>query len=143
MTTQPNAQPTPATDQLNAQVLQLQSALDEARDAVQQLERRQRINELLAEADARDLSAARLLTEAAIEQMDDPDLELAVRDLKQHKPWLFRRHASPPPTATAMPARFTDADDALADAAAQVQTSGDRRSLLNYLRLRRRAKAGA
>lgn len=128
---------------LREQVQQLQDALSEAREAVQQLERRQRINELLAQADTRDLGAARLLTEAALEAMPTPDIEAAISELREHKPWLFRRPAMTTPAAGAMPARFTEADDALADAAAQAQASGDRRSLMNYLRLRRGAKGGA
>jgi len=128
---------------LREQVQQLQDALSEAREAVQQLERRQRINELLAQADTRDLGAARLLTEAALEAMPTPDIEAAVSELREHKPWLFRRPTTATPPSGAMPARFTEADDALADAAAQAQASGDRRSLMNYLRLRRGAKTGA
>lgn len=112
----------------------LQTQLDEARATIAALERRQRIDDLLREADAIDLEAARLLTELAVSRMDEPDVALAVRDLRRHKPYLFRA-ASP---TGGMPARHEEGvSDPAEDAAQDAAASGDRRDLLRYLRLKR------
>ena len=101
------------------------------------IERRQRIDQLLIEADAVDLEAARLLTEHAVAQMDDADVAEAVADLRRHKPYLFRRVSE---GVGSMSPRIRDggAVDEAADAAMR---SGDRRDLLRYLRMRRRNRA--
>lgn len=122
----------------------LQSQLDEAQQRVEQaeqtigsLERTQRINELLSEADAVDVDAARLLTEAAVQSMDEPDLAEAVADLRRHKPFLFHPDSTSA-DGLALAPQIEGFDDPLAQAAEQAQHSGDRRDLLRYLRLRRR-----
>jgi hypothetical protein len=113
---------------------QLRTELDQARATISQLERRQRIDDLLRDAQTIDLDAARLLTEVAVTQMSEPDVAVAVADLKRHKPYLFReRHDSPP----LMPARHDSPDPAADDAAQRAAATGDRRDLLRYLRLRR------
>ncbi len=120
-------------DTLQTRVNELTGALAESERAIAALERRQRIDAMLCEADAVDLEAARLLTEAAVAQMDDPDVALAVTDLCRQKPHLFRRRST---AAQAMGVEPDD-DDPLHDAAMQASTTGDRRDLLRYLRLRR------
>ena len=115
----------------------LTAELGQARAAIDQLDRRQRIDEMLADADAADLEVARLLTEAAVEAMDEPDVALAVADLKRHKPYLFRLCTQP--GASAMPAHHQDAGAHQAEQAAQrAIDTGDRRDLLRYLRMRRK-----
>ncbi len=118
---------------------QLERELAEARRTIEHLERRQRIDALLAEADAIDLDAARLLTERAVETMDEPDLALAVKDLKRHKPYLFRRPAPPWSGSTMSPRSDGEGDDLATAAASRAAQSGARRDLLDYLRLRRRS----
>ena len=109
----------------------------EARQTVSDLERRQRIDALLAEAEAVDLDAARLLTEAAVQQMDEPDVQMAVEDLRRHKPYLFRQRARR--GHGVMAARSEGgALDEVEDAAQQAVSTGHRRDLLRYLRLRRK-----
>jgi hypothetical protein len=67
--------------------------------------------------------------------MAQPDVELAVEELRRSKPYLFRRRAA---LAGAMPARSRGAGAQSTDEAAETAAaSGDRRDLLNYLRLRR------
>lgn len=125
-------------NELNSRFEQLQSELGEARQTVEQLERRQQIDALLAEADAVDIEAARLLTERAVEQMSEPDVQLAVADLRRTKPYLFRQGRAE--GGGAMTARFGSVagDPPEAEEAAQrAAISGDRRDLLDYLRLRR------
>lgn len=126
------------------QVVELQSHLqnaqqryEEAEHAINSLERRQRIDELLGEADAIDIEAARLLTEVAVQSMDEPDLAEAVDDLRRHKPYLFHKQGEEL-GGLALAPRIEGIDDPLAQAAEQAQHSGDRRDLLRYLRLRRR-----
>ena len=121
-------------EQVQEQLLEAQRELREACEQVGRIERRQQVDQLLIEADAIDLEAARLLTEAAIGQMDEADVAAVVDDLRRHKPYLFRQSngsaggLSPRPRASGPP---------LDEAAAAAATSGDRRDLLRYLRLRR------
>ena len=115
-----------------------QAALVETRKQLETVERRQKIDAALVEADAVDLESARLLTEVAVGLMDDADVQTAVDDLRRRKPFLFRRSPgrevgvggamSPRPRRANAPA-----EDAARDAAA----TGNRRDLLRYLRMRR------
>lgn len=102
-------------------------------EQVAAVERRHRIDQLLIEAEAIDLEAARVLTEHTVEQMDDADVSEVVEDLRRHKPWLFqaaRRESG------SMSPRVPATDEA-ADAAERAIETGNRRDLLRYLRMRR------
>jgi hypothetical protein len=116
-----------ALDQANASLRQTSEALESA-------ERRQRVDQLLVESEVVDLEAARLLTEAAIATMDDADVAAVVDDLRQRKPYLFKRNE----TGRAMSARPRHAKPGTGDAAEQAARTGDRTDLLHYLRMRRR-----
>lgn len=123
-------------EQLNAK----NNRVEELEQTITELERRQRIDALLIESEAIDLEAGRLLTEVAVRQMDAPDVEAAVADLKRTKPFLFRA-AQQVNSGGAMSARtnphrrvVTDADQA----AAEATETGHRNDLLRYLRLRRK-----
>jgi len=110
--------------------------LRHSREEVGRLERQQKIDRLLANSEAIDLEAARLLTEAAVEGMEEPDVEEAVADLRRHKPYLFRQHG---PLRLAMGAKSRPGLQEWAeDAADEAKASGNRRDLLRYLRLRRK-----
>lgn len=122
---------------LQTQLTEAQQRAQQAEQTITSLERRQRIDQLLAEADAIDLDAARLLTEAAVQAMDEPDVAEAVDDLRRHKPFLFHPDRGSVEGLVLAP-QIEGADDPLAQAAEQAQHSGDRRDLLRYLRLRRR-----
>ena len=122
---------------LQAQLAEAQQRTEQAEQTIDALERRQRIDALLAEADAIDLDAARLLTEVAVQSMAEPDVAEAVEDLRRHKPYLFHPDGSSA-EGLALAPQIEGADDPLAQAAEQAQHSGDRRDLLRYLRLRRR-----
>lgn len=122
---------------LQAQLDQTRQQYEQAEQTISSLERRQRIDSLLAEADAIDIEAARLLTEVAVQSMQDPDIAEAVEDLRRHKPYLFHKEHDEP-GGLALAPRHDGLDDPLARAAEQAQHSGDRRDLLRYLRLRRR-----
>lgn len=116
----------------------LAAELAEARETIRALERRQKIDAVLAQSDPIDLEVARLLTEAAVRVMDEPDVKLAIDDLRRQKPYLFRRREGGPAGMPARPPRAAPADTADAAARRAVE-SGDRRDLLRYLRLRRKA----
>lgn len=122
-------------EQMQRDLEQTRRQLAEADALVTRLERRQRIDQLLAESDTIDMQAARLLTESAIEALDEPDVEAAVADLRRHKPYLFGR-ASLAGAPTMGADGMTEAD-VVSTAQREAATSGHRRDLLRYLRLRR------
>ncbi|MEZ6242774.1 MAG: hypothetical protein R3B57_06995 [Phycisphaerales bacterium] len=130
--------------ELEARVAQLESELAAAHEALDASERRREIEQRLGEADAIDVETARLLTEAAVESMDAPDVALAVEDLRRRKPFLFaggNGSVASARSATALsPAgAFTGETgrEALRELAEDARASGDRRALLQYLRKRR------
>lgn len=112
--------------------------LDELEATVNDLERRSRVDQLLIEADAIDLDAARVLTEVAVQQMDAPDVEAAVDELRRARPYLFRNGAAKPSAQGARIDRPSTTAQRAADAAAQASETGHRADLLRYLRLRRK-----
>jgi len=122
-------------NELQQMLEQTRGDLGEARRSLDEAERRRRIDALLVESDVIDLEAARLLTEATIEQMDDADVAEAIDDLRRHKPYLFRQRESG--GAMSPRPRHGDAAGPADDAAAAALASGNRRDLLRYLRLRR------
>jgi len=119
-------------DATRSKLAELRTQLDESQELIASLERRQKIDALLAESDTIDLDAARLLTERIVLEMSDPDVRTAVEDLRRHKPYLFRqRHAR------SSAAALGESVQAVDQVAAEARTTGDRRDLLRYLRLRR------
>ncbi len=123
-------------EDLNEKLHALQAKLTEADQTIVGLERRQKVDALLTEADAIDLETVRLLTEQAVSLMDDPEVELAVNDLKRHKPYLFRHRQSLGASAMG-PSIDHPGHDPAEQAAEQATKTGNRRDLLRYLRLRR------
>jgi hypothetical protein len=133
---------------LQSELAQLQQQLHDARQTAQKLERSRKIDALLAESDAVDLGVARLLTEAAVVDMDEPDLKLIIADLRRSKPFLFRQRSNasntnhpsdtpPAPRAVAQGLRITPPPLQTQQAAQQALATGSRRDVLRYLRLRR------
>ena len=126
--------------EMHRRVAALEESLHQSQATADRLERRRAIDAMLLDADAIDLDAARLLTEAAVEQMDEPDVKLAVDDLRRHKPFLF--HRDPLAGLSAMGPRHDHAmHDPAQSAAAEAASTGDRRDLLRYLRLKRSRSA--
>jgi hypothetical protein len=120
---------------LETELRSLRQTLAQAREALDQAERRHMIELELLKAEALDLETARLLTEVAVAGLPDPDIAGAVADLRRRKPFLFRRRTSPSAMSQA------GESDALESLARQARESGDTRSLLRYLRARRAAPA--
>ncbi len=129
-----------ATAQLDTQLTELRQQLAEAKGTITALERRQHIDAMLAEEETVDMEVARLLTETAVSRMSQPDVKLAIDDLRRHKPYLFRQRPRGG-SGGAMGARLHGSPLTLTrdEAAQRAATSGDRRDLLSYLRLRRKA----
>ncbi|MEO0513647.1 MAG: hypothetical protein AAF108_12275 [Planctomycetota bacterium] len=121
--------------ELRDRFTRLQSQLDDSRQTITSLERRQKIDALLTDSNAIDLEAARLLTEISVSQMDEPDVASAVNELRRQKPYLFRR---PRGTIDSAMAPHVDPPAPERLAAERAAVTGDRRDLLDYLRLRRR-----
>ncbi len=148
-TNEPDATTTPEARvaSLEGKVNELIGTLAQTREALDAAERRHQIDLALVEADTVDLETARLLTELAVSQMDDRDVTLAVRDLRQRKPFLFKggtkADARSGATRTsrhlgAMGARGPDTHaNPLKTFANEAAATGDRGALLRYLRARR------
>lgn len=124
---------------LESQVNDLQRQLDQRQRDIDAAERRRQIDQSLTDAGAVDLETARLLVESTIDNAhhDSPDVSQAVADLRRRKPFLFR--GASPPASSAMSPRAASPDRAVADAAQTAAHTGDRTSLLRYLRARRGA----
>ncbi|MEM9417484.1 MAG: hypothetical protein AAGA25_00335 [Planctomycetota bacterium] len=66
--------------------------------------------------------------------MDEPDVDAAVSELRRQKPYLFRQRRRSTDSAMAPRVELPAAEEKAAERAA---ATGDRRDLLDYLRLRR------
>lgn len=122
---------------LASRLAETERALAEAREALDASERRRQIEREVARAEALDVEAAVLLTEAAIAHMDEVDVAQAVAELKRNRPYLFRSNGRL--RASAMSAHVAPGRGELVEAAERARSSGDRGELMRYLRLRRAA----
>ena len=112
--------------------------LKEHEKTIGTLERSRRIDELLLEADTIDLEAARLLTEMAVLDMEDQDVELAVEELRRQKPYLFHRRSRLAGVLSPHSGMGESShNDSLRHAVAEACATGSRADLLRYLRLKR------
>lgn len=124
---------------LEARVVELEGEVESAYASIRTVERRGEIDRELTLAKAIDLETARLLTEAAIGEMDSPDVSIAVRELCDRKPFLFACKREGGHGGVAMgPGRVGGSGHADVEGLAeQARSSGDRSELLRYLRVRR------
>ena len=104
------------------------------------IQRQQKIDDLLRQERVLDLEAARLLTQTALEGMEQPDIQQAIADLRTSKPYLFSSQQVRSATALSpkVHAETSPRAQALEQAAVEATTTGKRSDLLRYLRLRRR-----
>lgn len=123
--------------------------LAQAREAIDQIERRHQVDELLAKADPIDMEAVRLLTMAAIEGAEDPDLESVIADLQSGKPLLFRQPNKKDNCAAvgsarspSIPMRGRSHARTLHEAGRQAALTGRRDDVLRYMRVRRDTNNG-
>ncbi len=126
------AEATQSVKELNAKLDEVERALNEAKGELAASERRRDIQRRLLETDPVDLETAVVLTEAAVAAMPAPDVAAAVADLRKRKPFLFRDERRP----SAMGPAGHEPDRARA-AALEARAAGDRRTLLEYLKLRK------
>ena len=127
-----------ALGQMQARVDELESALAQANETIAQIERRGEIDRELSSAKAVDLETARLLTEAVIGEMEEPDVAAAVRELCDRKPFLFAcKRQSPFGGVSMSPVSPMSESSDLGGMAQRARGSGDRSDLLRYLRARR------
>ncbi|GJQ28623.1 MAG: hypothetical protein HBSAPP03_05070 [Phycisphaerae bacterium] len=122
-----------ATAKLAQELAALRDTLAKAREALDHAERRHAIDLELLRADAVDLETARLLTATAVAGMQNADVAAAVADLRRAKPFLFRRRTAPSAMGSGASAPERPADRF----AREARETGDRASLLRYLRARR------
>lgn len=132
--------------ELEQQLAEVEKQLKEAREMVDAVERRHQIDLALLESDALDLETARLLTEIAVDAMDEPDVQAAIAELRRGKPFLFRNGAPaapggawPAPGAMGAAAGVNEGAGSLDSAAASALRTGNRSDLMRYLRERRAA----
>lgn len=129
--------------ELEQQLAAVEKQLKDAREMVDAVERRHQIDLALLESDALDLETARLLTEIAVDAMDEPDVRAAIAELRRGKPFLFRNGAPPPvwpaPGAMGAAGGAIDGAGSLDSAAASALRTGNRSDLMRYLRERRAA----
>lgn len=121
---------------LETQVVRLQSELDQSRAALSQADRLHAVDMALTQAGAVDLETARLLAHRQMNESPDISTDELVASLTRAKPYLF---APVRVSHSAMSPRIDDAQAALCDAADRASRTGDRASLLAYLRARRGA----
>ncbi len=125
-----------------AQVADFRAKLEQAQAALAKEQQARLIDRALAGAGAIDPEVASLMLDSMLATRPDTGTNIAplIDELRASKPFLFES-ALPPrtsPTPSAMsPALSTTPSDSLADLAIKARTTGDRRSLLAYLRARR------
>ncbi len=120
--------------ELEERIASLEADLVEVSTQNERGEAKRRLEELLRLGGAIDLEAARTLAEGLIEG-EELDAPQAVATLKREKAFLFEIPKRGP-SAMSGAGRFSSELDGVASAA---RSSGDRRELLHYMRLRRSA----
>jgi len=119
---------------LAGRVVELECELTTARETLVARDAQQELEVAIAAAGAIDPETVRLLVERAAEKTPDVGVGELVSELKDRKPLLFREAGVPGSPMAARATSRSSKDLAMArDAAA----SGDRASLLRYLRVRR------
>ncbi len=115
--------------------------LEQARETIDAAELSRQIERELVKAEAIDLETAMMLTEAAVLEMDEPDVQSVVRELRKRKAFLFKGSTGGSRgrggRVSAMSSVVQDGDAEERALAAFARSSGDRSALLRYMRLRR------
>ena len=120
--------------ELQEQLAQVETTLSQTREAIDATERKYETERALTRAGAIDLETALLLTEAAVCDMPEADVQAAVAELKKRKPFLFKQTRS----ASAMSSAIDHNESSVVDqAAGDARVTGDRKALLKYLRIKR------
>lgn len=125
--------------ELESSIGKLRSELESTRGTLDAMTRRREVETQLIEAKARDVETALLLVEQALAKQPEADVGKTVADLRARKPHLFDADTPPPRTPAAMGASPSDEyPSAVERAFKTARAAGGRRSLLDYLRAKRR-----
>jgi hypothetical protein len=114
-------------------VAELEASAAAANERAVCAERQREMEVALAQAGAIDVESAALVLGVLL-RTTDLDVRQGVARLKQEKAWLFRQAQPSGASATGAPAME---GGGLLEAADRASRSGDRRSVLEYLRMRR------
>ncbi|HEX2836916.1 MAG TPA: hypothetical protein VHN77_02185 [Phycisphaerales bacterium] len=140
MTTPDPSTPTEPTSPTPERLTALETELSTTRTALTHAQQQRDLDRALFTAGATDLDAAHTLAEKAL--TEGHDIPKAVAHVRQRTPSLFRPPIPPSPArgATLAPAApHAPPTSDLESAQRAAGTTGDRRDLLRYLRLRRNA----
>ena len=120
--------------QVQEQLAEAHTTLSQTRDALDATERKHQTERALTRVGAIDLETALLLTEAAVCDMPEADVQAAVAELKRRKPFLFKQTRA----ASAMSSAIDPSEPSTIElAAGDARVTGDRKALLKYLRIKR------
>lgn len=124
---------------LDAKVGELEEALSASQAAITKTEQAREIDVALLRAGVIDLETARLVIEHELGLSAEGGVGQAVEQVRERKRFLFTpATGGTPSVASAMSPAMRASDSTLVDAAKRASQSGDRGSLLDYLRLKRK-----
>lgn len=124
--------------ELEKSLSELRTELESAKAALEGMQKRRELEQQLIDAKAQDVETALMLVEKTLAKSPDQDIGRAVADVKQRKPHLFE---PPAPRASGAGGASPGPDyaGAVEEAFTKARRSGGtRRSLLDYLRAKRR-----
>lgn len=126
-------------EELKSDLTERETMIAEHEQTIAEMQRLQAMDDALLDADVIDLEAARLLAELSLAEMDKPDIEQAISELRRRRPYLFKNRPAKRGSGTQSP-KGSDSPQAAAidHAASEAIASGKRGDLLRYLRLRRK-----
>ena len=132
-------------EELKINLAEREKTIGQQKQAIDDLQRRQTIDQALIEADSIDLETTRVLIETSLSEIDQPkesDVAHAVQEIRRRKPFLFRggmRSGKAGVGAlSANGVQSTPEVTSLERAATHAVNTGKRADLLRYLRLRRK-----
>lgn len=124
--------------ELEKSLAELRGELESAKATLESMQKRRELEQQLIDAKAQDVETALMLVEKTLAKAPDQDIGRAVADVKQRKPHLFEPPA-PRGSGAAGPAPRAEYPGAVEEAFAKARgAGGTRRSLLDYLRAKRR-----
>ncbi len=124
---------------LDAKVCELEEALSASQTAITKAEQAREIDVALLRAGVVDLETARLVIEQELRSSAEGGIGQAIERVRERKRFLFMPAATGlSSVATAMSPALRPSDSTLVEAAKRASQAGDRGSLLDYLRLKRK-----
>ncbi|MEO1008703.1 MAG: hypothetical protein AAFX79_09055 [Planctomycetota bacterium] len=125
-------------DQLAEQLAEREAELHEHRGKLEKLERRSAIDRAVASSGAIDGESLAMLVEARMEANASIGAERVIAVLRRERPALFRASGARASAVSPMhPSQGSHGGARLDRARSEARSTGDRRALMRYLRLRR------